>query len=132
MSVKENKAALHHLYDEVWNKGNWSVVPEVVSPDYDSYGFKGVEGYQQLVSNYRSAFPDIHYTIDQVVGEGDWLAYQVTTTGTFTGKLLNIEPTGKKAKWKRAFFSRYKDGKVVTAVAYTDTADMSWKRSRSL
>jgi len=120
---ERNKETLHRLYDEVWNKGNMSVAAELVSPEYDSYGFKGVEGYKQLVTNYRSAFPDIHYTIDQIIGEGDWLAYQITTSGTFKSKLLNIEPTGKEATWKRAFFSQYKDGKVVTAVSYTDTVE---------
>jgi predicted ester cyclase len=120
---ERNKVTLRRLYDEVWNKGNMSVVAELVSPDYDSYGYKGVEGYKQLVINYRTAFPDIHNTINRVIGEGDWLAYEVTTRGTFKGKLLNIEPTGKEAKWVRAFFSRYKDGKVMTAVAYTDTVE---------
>jgi predicted ester cyclase len=121
MSVEENKATLTRLYDEVWNEGNLSVVPEFVSPDYESYGYKGHKGYMELVNNYRSAFPDIHHTIDQVIGEKDWLAYVVTTSGTLKGKLLNIEPTGKKAVWKRAFFCQYKDGKVVIAEGFSDT-----------
>jgi predicted ester cyclase len=120
MPVEQNKATLRRLYEEAWNKGNLAVIPELVSPDYHYGEYKGVDGYRQLVTTQRSAFPDVHFTIDQVIGEGDWLAYQITTKGTLKGKLLDIEPTGKEATWKRAFFSQFKDGKLVAAVAVAD------------
>ena len=41
MSVEENKASVRRVYEEVWNKGNMKVVPELVSPDYY---FKNVQG----------------------------------------------------------------------------------------
>ncbi len=120
MSVEQNKAVLRRLYEEVWNKGDPSLLPELVSPDYRFADYKGLEGYMQLVTMQRNAFPDVRFTIDQVVGEGDWLAYQLTTNGTFKGKLGNIEPTGKAATWKRAFFGHYKDGKIVTTDVVSD------------
>ena len=75
MSVEENKASVRRVYEEVWNKGNMEIVPELVSPDYyfrNVQGeFKGHEGYIQMVKSIRDAFPDVHYTIDDVMGEGD-------------------------------------------------------------
>jgi len=121
MSVEQNKATLKRMYDEVWNKGNWSIVPEVVSPDYQHGNYKGPEGWKQLVSSMRTAFPDLHDSIDQVIGEGDWLAYRVSNTGTFKAKYGDMEPTGKKLKMTQILFSQFKDSKLVATVALSDT-----------
>jgi predicted ester cyclase len=120
MSVEQNKATLKRMYDEVWNKGNWSIVPEVVSPDYQHGDYKGPEGWKQLVSSMRTAFPDLHDSIDQVIGEGDWLAYRVSNTGTFKAKYGDMEPTGKKLKMTQILFSQFKNGKLVATVALSD------------
>ncbi len=121
MSVEQNKAALKRLYDEVWNKGNLSVIPELVSPNYHYGDYKGLDGYRQLVAMQRAAFPDVRFTVDHGGCEGDWLAYQVSTKGTLKAKLGNIEPTGRTADWKRAFFSQFQGGKIVTAATVSDS-----------
>ena len=123
MSVEENKATLYRTFEEVWNKGNWYVIPEVISPDYDHGNYKGHNGYKQLVTMYRTAFPDIHITIDQVIGEGDWLAYRFAAHGTFKTRFADVEPTGKKANWSQWAFTRYKDGKVVTNLPLANILD---------
>jgi predicted ester cyclase len=121
MSVKQNKATLKRMYDEVWNKGNYGAVQELVSPDYQHGDYKGPEGWKQLVSSMRTAFPDLHDTIDQVIGEGNWLAYRVSLTGTFKAKYGDIKPTGKKLKMTQILFSQFKAGKLVATVPLSDT-----------
>ena len=122
MSVEQNKVTLKQMYEEVWNKGNLSLASEVASPDYHYGDYKGPGGYAQIVTLQRDAFPDIHYTIDQVIGEGDWLAYKLTISGTFNGKgtWMGVKPTGKEIKGTWAFFSQFKDGKIVTTTAFAD------------
>lgn len=122
MSVEENKATLKRMYDEVWNKGNLSIASEVASPDYHYGDYKGSEGYRQIVTLQREAFPDIQYTIDQVIGEGDWLAYTLSVSATFNGKgeIFGVKPTGKEMKGTWAFFSQFKDGKILTTTAFAD------------
>jgi predicted ester cyclase len=120
MSVEQNKANERRLYDEVWNKGNLSLIPELVSPDFVHGNSKGHQGYKEMVIMMRNAFPDYHSTIEDMVGEGDNLVYRFTATGTFNGKLANYEPTGKKAKWTQAIFTNYKNGKVAWALNFMD------------
>ena len=122
MSVEENKATLKRMYDEVWNKGNLSLASEVASPDYQYGDYTGPEGYSQIVTLQRDAFPDIQYTIDQVIGEGDWLAYVLTINGTFNGKGMwgGAKPNGKKIKLTVPFFTQFKDGKILTTTAFAD------------
>lgn len=97
----------------------------MISPNYVGYNgpvvTKGLAGFEQSVKNQRAAFPDLHHSIDAVVGEGDMLAIQVTLTGTFKGRLGDIAPTGKKASTKFVLFNRYVDGKCVEATSFGDT-----------
>src|SRR5512139_1481926 len=120
MSVEQNKATERRLYDEVWNKGNMSIVPELVSPEYlyrgPSGDFKGPKGFAAMVTGQRTAMPDLHYMIDDMVGEGDKLAYRITGHGTYTGKMGDVDIKGKKLTWTQALFVTFKDGKVAGAV----------------
>ena len=124
MSVEENKKSLYRCFEEVWNKGDLSVIPEVISPDYVGISpggeMRGLEAFEQMVKNQRAAMPDLHWSIDEVYGEGDTLAVRLTTTGTFTGKMGDIEPTGKRVNFQLVLINRYVDGKCVEATSFAD------------
>ena len=124
-TIARNKASLYRCFEEVWNKGNLAVIPEVISPDYVAYGaqgesVRGLAGFEQGVSNARAGMPDLHYAIDAVVGQGDMLAVRLTLTGTFTGKMGNNEPTGKRLNYRLVLFNRYVEGKCVEAISSGD------------
>jgi steroid delta-isomerase-like uncharacterized protein len=117
MSVEENKATARRIIEEVWNKGNFSIISELVSPDYCSHNaagedMKGPDGFKQMITLWRTAFPDLRMSIDDVVAEGNKLAVRISWRGTFKGKLGNIKPTGKQVNITEAFFATYKDGKM--------------------
>ncbi len=127
MSVEHNKANERRLFEEVWNKGNLSLIPELVSPDFFTHNirdFKGQEGYKEMVVGQRTILPDYHVIIDEMVGEGDKLVYRITCTGTYKGMWEGVDITGKKFKWTQALFTTYKDSKVVGAVSFTDTLSL--------
>lgn len=124
MSVEENKNSCYRCFEEVWNKGDLAVIPEVISPDYTGYSpggtMKGLDSFVQMVKNQRAAMPDMHWTIDEIYGDGDTLAVRLTTTGTFTGKMGDIEPTGKQANIPLVLINRYKDGKCYESTSFSD------------
>jgi len=72
----------------------------------------------------RTGFPDLQYTIDEMVGEGDTVAVRYTTTGTFKGEVAGLKPTGKQAKWSGAVFHCFEKGKQVGAETYTDNLSL--------
>ena len=79
MGIEENKANAIRLSEEAWNKGNLDVIQELISPNFyfkDTLGreFRGVDGYTQMVVNWRVAFPDCTYTRELVIGEGEWVS----------------------------------------------------------
>lgn len=121
MSVEENKKSCYRCFEEIWNKGDLSVIPEVISPDYVDGTRKGIKDFEQYVKNNRAAFPDLHISIDQVIGEGDTLAIRLTWAGSFKNKMGDIEPTGKKGSYTFVLFNRYVNGKCVEATSFGDT-----------
>ena len=120
MSLEENKAVLRRIYDEVWNRRDLSLIPDLVSPDFVYANDRGQQGYIDVLTRTFSAFPDYHYTLDDVIGEGDRLAGILTATGTMTGKWRGFEPTGRKMTWTFACFWRFSDGKVAESIGYVD------------
>lgn len=122
MSAEENKVTVRRLAEEVFNKGGMSVVPELIAHDYvynSPFGeFKGPLGFLLFAAMTRSAFPDIHMTIDDMVAEGDKVVISWNVSGTHQGplqegNLKEIPPTGKKVKWTGITIYRIVDGKVI-------------------
>lgn len=75
MSTEENKAVLRR-HEEAFNNGDLAVADETIAPNYVYHGsggqeFKGPEGFKQIITMMHTAFPDLHFTIEDMVAEGD-------------------------------------------------------------
>lgn len=127
MSVEEvNKTQQRRIYEEVIVNGNLELIPELIAPEYVFHNplgleAKGPEGFKQMVTMLRTAFPDIHCTIDDMVGEGDKTATRATLTMTFKGEMMGIPPTGSKVTITGFLFAKWKDSKEVEAWESLDT-----------
>jgi predicted ester cyclase len=123
MGVEENKKSLYRLFEEVWNQGDLSVIPEVLSPDYVGHNPRkdiiGIDGFERAVKDFRAAVPDGHWTVNDIVGEGDKLAVSFTIAGTQTTTYKDREPTGKLVTNKMLIINRYVDGKCVESTPYS-------------
>lgn len=129
MSTSKNKTNIRRHVDEIWNKGNLDIIPELIAPNYVVHSLtgndaKGVEGFRQMVISQRTGVPDLHFTIDSMVAEGDMVAVCYTYKGTFTGEVQGIKPTGKKGSSKTAIFHRFENGKQAEAWTFSDTLAM--------
>jgi predicted ester cyclase len=122
MSVEENKKSCQRCFDEIWNNGDLSVIPDLISPDYVGYSqgvaTKGIENFEQNVKNYLTGMPDMHWTVDEMIGEGESLAVRLNLKGTMTGKIGDTEPTGAKVDITFVLINRYVDAKCVEATAF--------------
>ena len=127
MGVEENKAVIQHDIEELYNKGDLSVADEILAHDFvrrtPSGELRGPEATKQIVKLLRTAFPDFHCTIDDMVAEGDKVAVGITWTGTHKGDFMGIPPTGKKIKISEAIFYRFENGKEVELRSYMDVLD---------
>ncbi len=98
MSANALKAMHSRYYEEAWNQGNLAVIDEVVAADYVANSKLRIEGstaLKQYISAFRTAFPDIHFTIEDQIAEGNKVVSRWTASGTHRGRLMGIAPTGK-------------------------------------
>lgn len=130
MSSESNKAVALKFNDSVreyWRTGDVNVFDDVLSPDFvhHSPGLPpNLEGMKQAIPMFRSAFPDMELTVENVVAEGDRVADHVTVRGTHKGELMGVPPTGKKVQFAEMHISRIKDGKIVERWGQWDALGM--------
>jgi steroid delta-isomerase-like uncharacterized protein len=118
VSAEENKAVSRRVLQEVIGKGNLDVIDQLIAADYAYFApgspeVRGPEGYRQLVTMYRSAFPDLTMTEDDILAEGDKVVMRWTGSGTHRGELMGIPPTGKRVNVSGILISRFAGGKIV-------------------
>jgi steroid delta-isomerase-like uncharacterized protein len=126
---EQNKAIVRRIYDEVINKGNLALFDQLVAPDVIEHealpGFASDrEGVKQFFTMFRAAFPDLHFTAEDMIAEGDKVATRITVNGTHKGEFMGIAPTGKQITMTGIDILRFADGKVVEHWGNTDDLGM--------
>ncbi len=114
MSTEDHKLLLRRRIDDIWNNGNMAAIDEVIAADYVSNGQPiGRDGFTQFVTAVRSAFPDLRFTINDMVAETDKLAVRYTGHATHQGEFSGIPATGKSITITGIDMFRIADGKIV-------------------
>ena len=118
MSAEELKAIFRRVFEEVYNQGKLNVADEIYAADYVLHNpaspeIRGPEALKQFFAMYRAAFPDLHYTVEDLIAEGDKVVARWTATGTHQGELMGIPPTGKQVVVTGISIVRITGGKIV-------------------
>jgi steroid delta-isomerase-like uncharacterized protein len=117
---------VRRYFEEVWNQGKVDVLDELLSPDYVNHTPSvgdpplGPAGLKPIVLAIRRAFPDVHFTIEDVVVTVDAVAVRTTMTGTHTGELFGIAPTYRKVRVMQIQIERVRDGRITEHWRVTD------------
>ena len=125
MSTDENKALVRRAYEELVNRGNLARIEELVHEDYVDHTLPpgwptNREGLRQQVAYFRSAFPDLHITLEELIAEGDTVALRQTMRGTHRGEFFGIPPTGRRVTLAGIHLWRVADGQLVEHRANND------------
>lgn len=116
MQVETNTTVASRWYEEVFNAGKIELIDELFVSnfvDHDpSNPLPGLDGVRQLVSMYRSAFPDLRLTIEDEITEGDRVVTRFTGRGTHKGPLMGIPPTGKRVTITAIDILRFENGRI--------------------
>ncbi len=131
MLSETNKTVSRRFFEEVFGKGKLNVLDEIVAKDHINSGpgnppelAPGIEGTKQLVTMYRNAFPDLHFTIDEQIAEGDKVVTRWTGHGTNKGELLGMPATGKSSTVTGIVIDRIANGKIAESWGIFDQFGM--------
>ncbi len=130
MTTEENKANSRRFLDEVLNRGNLAVIDELTGPNFVDHSLPPgvpptIEGVKAFFTMFRAAFPDLHYTIEDEVAEGDRVWQRSTGHGTMRGDFQGMPASGKEATWSEIHIVRFDaDGKTAEHWGVVDQVGM--------
>jgi len=127
MSAAENRRIARRFFYDVFNKGDLGAVDQIFARDYRGYSsanlnriIKGPAGIKRFVTMYRTAFPDIRFTFEDIISRGDRIVVRWSTEGTHRGELFGFPPTGKRMKVTGIGIAQIVNGKIAASHSQVD------------
>jgi predicted ester cyclase len=125
----ETKMLIERIPLEVLNNGQFGLLDEIVATDFVEHSAQpGVpatrEGFKQAVKALKTAFPDLHYTIDDSIESGDRIVHRLTASGTMKGDFMGVPATGKRASWTEIHIGRVANGRLIEHWGLVDQLGM--------
>lgn len=133
MSNDRNKQIIRHFYTEAFEKGNLDVLDELLTDDFVAHApaepghdaeTQDASRLKEEIARNRAAFPDLSFTIQEMIAEGDKVAIRWTAEGTHKGKLMDMPPTGKEITLNGMNFLHLRDGKIAEDWVIWDSMGM--------
>jgi steroid delta-isomerase-like uncharacterized protein len=117
MTGTGNEEVFRRFYGEAWNSGDVGVVDELLDEGFVNHelaDFAGShrEAYKRAVVKTRTAFPDWTTEIEDVISEGEKVAARWRSSGTHTGALPGLQPTGAPVRTRGITIVRIVDGRI--------------------
>ncbi len=112
MTPEDNKKTARRIVIELINAGNLELIDKVIAANFIEHAAppgvpQGRDSFRAMIPMLRSAFPDLEYTIEDQIAEGDRVAQRLVGHGTMQGEFMGMPPTGKKAEWQEMHIHRF-------------------------
>jgi steroid delta-isomerase-like uncharacterized protein len=116
-SDDDNRAVARRFGEEVWGQGDMEAADAVLADDFVEHHPApgqppGREGHKQVVELWRTAFPDLTLTVDDLFADGAKVALRWTARGTHRGALMGLPPTGRQVTLTGIDVLRIVDGRI--------------------
>lgn len=117
MSIQENKATLRRAaeaFNDPQDRSAWFDIHDSTCVAR-GLGPKplALEGLKHFYQGLWNAFPDLHITIDDMVGEGETVAWRLTVTGTHEAEFRGVAPSGTRVTFAAHYVFRFCNGRIV-------------------
>jgi predicted ester cyclase len=104
MTPQEMKDIFNRFAEEVINQGNVDALDKYTTPNFvENQVPPGLppnrEGSKIYFNMLRTAMPDLHVVLDDLIVEGDKLVARSTWSGTNTGEFMGVAPSGKRVSF---------------------------------
>ena len=130
MSLEENKIVASGHFEKIWNEGQLDLISTYFAPDFLNFGNPcPLERVRQIVLIWRTAFPDLQFTIEEQIAEADQVLSRCTCSGTHLGSFVHpmigtLPPTGKRFAVQQMHLMRLCDSRIVEHWAVRDDLGM--------
>jgi steroid delta-isomerase-like uncharacterized protein len=130
MSLDETQAIVRETAARLFNQGDLSAADELIAADAVDHcepeGTDCRQHFKQVALMLRSAFPDLHMEIHNMVAQGNQVAVHMLMSGTHQGPFMGIAPTGKRFSVEQMRFMRFREGQMTDSWAVIDW--LGWRQ----
>ena len=125
--MNHSKELARNIADRMFNQkfteksSHRQAIEQFYTPDFEAHdpasgsSMKGLDALQSFDELYRKAFPDLKYTIEDTITEGDKIVLRLRVEGTQLGPLMNLKPSGKRICISMISICRISDNKIAEA-----------------
>jgi predicted ester cyclase len=129
MSKDELLRKVRLLFENGFNKGDYSLADELLHPDYIDHSTlpspaPGVEGFKKRIAALRKTFPDAIFSVDDIFVDGNKIGLRWTVRGTDTGGFRDRPPSGKQVIINGINIEYIFDGKIIDHWSSPDNLGM--------
>jgi steroid delta-isomerase-like uncharacterized protein len=128
MTTEQNKAIVRRFIDEVFVQGNKATVDELMADDFTPHTWPSTghpkDDMKATIDRVSKGLADPHFTIDDLIAEGDRVAARLTTSATQVGEFMGMPGSGKRYEIGEIHIFRVSNGKVVEHWHYFDQMKM--------
>jgi predicted ester cyclase len=122
---QRNLATVRRVFEEVINEKKLETIDEIYDPsivDHDPLpgAPPGIEGVKYSIGGLIDGFPDLQVAIEDISAFGNFVAVHNTWTGTQTGRLLGLPPSGRAATFTGVVIWRLENGQIAERWALVD------------
>jgi steroid delta-isomerase-like uncharacterized protein len=118
---EENKENMRRVLEEAFGQGRVEVVDEVLhsnfvcwDPNSESGEIRGADTIKSEIEYFRNAVPDLTYTVDDQIVEGNMVVSRYTVSGTHQGEFFGVPGSGKRIEMTAINIDRFDEsGKLV-------------------
>ncbi|MFN8291198.1 MAG: ester cyclase [Chitinophagaceae bacterium] len=125
--LNENKQLIESYFYRVWNSGELDLLDEIIDEAYINHSPGGTQvpppgaaGLRPIIRAMRQGFPDLHYSIKDLVITEDRIVARVVMTGTLLGELWGMQPNGNKIEVDQINIEYIKNGRICEHWRLTD------------
>ena len=124
MSTATNKAVVRSYFERAVNQNDLDWLEQIISPGFGAdhpagpgadAGLTGPARARAAIAHLRRAFPDIRYTVDDLLAKGDRVVVRVTFRGTQRGEFMGVAATGRAVTSSGVELAVLEAGQIVTA-----------------
>lgn len=116
MSTMENKQLADRVWEEVWHEGKLERINDLFAPDFLRHDpgreIHGPEENRQFIASFRTAFPDLRFTVEDQIAEGDKVCVRYRFQGTNSGPFQGRPATQKQVVYSGILIYRIANGKI--------------------
>ena len=113
---EQNKTLVRRWFEDLFSRGDLDAANDILSADFVDHlpreEERGIEELKHYVSSYRTAFPDIQDSVEDIVAEGDKVVVRWTSRGTHQGEFMGVAPTGRHVTFTGMRLFRIAENKI--------------------